>query len=380
MKIVINATVITDDMTGIGYYAYYLLKKLLEIDEANEYIGIFAKDSSYVNKFNFPNLTKVITRTSLRKPLRRKLWEGFILPFTLKNLKADVYFSPSYVLPVYKLGIPMVVTIHDFSWWIYPETKSKKYAFYMRHVVPYSLKNSDMVIVDSKHTASDLRKFFKFPPNKIKTVYLGINKLYLEDKEPDVKQYLDNKYQIKTDYILAVGTLEKRKNILRLIKAFISLKQKKKLIHKLVLVGKFKQDSFAILKELIQGYKDDIIFTGYVDSKDLAYLYFGASIFVYPSIYEGFGLPPLEAMSCGVPVATSNISSMPEILQEACIYFDPYDVRDISDKIYEILDNKTLRNKIIEAGYNKVKNFNWDKTANDMILIFKEIASKKGIE
>ena len=217
---------------------------------------------------------------------------------------------------------------------------------------------SDAIIVDSQSTQKDVSTFFSIPENKINVVHLA------SDMKPR-NGYLPSKYGIKGDYLLFVGTVEPRKNLLRLIEAFNQLDPKLKL----VIVGVSGWDNKAVYKTK----NPNIIFTGYVPEKDLPIFYGNARLLVYPSLYEGFGIPILEAMHCGCPVITSNISSMPEVAGDAALLVDPYSVEEIKRAVQRLLGDVKLRKKLIDNGYRQASRFSWEKTANETIKVYEKV-------
>jgi glycosyltransferase involved in cell wall biosynthesis len=244
------------------------------------------------------------------------------------------------------------------------------HTFLQRYALSRTLKNVDMIITVSKSTKKDVIKCLKFPEEKIKVIYNGV-----DERFKPLKNYNDvlHKYNINPPYILYIGTLEPRKNIPALIKAFYKLK-KRGIRHKLVIVGKkgwkYKQ-IFRVVEDL--NLRRDVVFTGYVSYNDLPKFYSAADLFVYPSLYEGFGLPPLEAMACGCPVITSNVSSLPEVVGDAGFIVDPSDIGGLSRTIKELLANDSLRENVIRKGLKRIKEFSWEKTAKESLKVYKEV-------
>lgn len=218
----------------------------------------------------------------------------------------------------------------------------------------------------------DIIRYFKIPENKIKVIYLGVDEDYKPLSETEIRK-VRQKYHLNYPFILYVGSLISHKNIPTLIKAFYKLK-KYGLPHKLVITGKrgWKyKNIFEIISKL--NLQKDVVFTGYVQREDLPALYNAADLFVYPSLYEGFGLPPLEAMACGTPVITSNTSSLPEVVGNAGIMVDPYDIDGLAKAMYEVLTNEGLRAELRKRGLERAKMFSWKKTAEETLNVYKGI-------
>jgi glycosyltransferase involved in cell wall biosynthesis len=249
-------------------------------------------------------------------------------------------------------------------------------------------KKADKIMADSFSTKEDLVNIYKIDPAKIKVVYLGVSKDFkpIKKDNPQLKR-VRKKYSLPASpsggpkpFILYFGTIEPRKNLILLIKAFEALKEK-------TIWKGFEGDVFSDLKLVIAGakgwlykdifkevenskYKKDIIFTGFVDDKDKPHLYNLANLFVYPSFFEGFGFPPLEAMACGVPTIVSNASSLPEIVGDGAVMIDPYNVDELAFAIRKVLEDKDLRENLIKKGLKQAKKFSWDKTAQEVLEVF----------
>ncbi|MEW9124908.1 MAG: glycosyltransferase family 1 protein, partial [Thermotaleaceae bacterium] len=242
-----------------------------------------------------------------------------------------------------------------------------------KFIAPMSIKRAERIITDSENTKKDIIGFFPKAKDKIRVIYPG---------SPDFKRIEDQKHieavkanhKIAGKYILYMGTLEPRKNLIRLIEAYHKLVNEEKIEQKLVLAGKkgwLYNDIFSKIVEL--HLEEQVIFTDYISEEDKSALYSGAEVFAYPSLYEGFGLPPLEAMACGTAVVTSNISSLPEVVGNAGIYINPYDVENIAQGIYSLLINQELRRDLENKGIEQAKSFSWNRTVKQIIDVYKEI-------
>jgi glycosyltransferase involved in cell wall biosynthesis len=233
---------------------------------------------------------------------------------------------------------------------------------------------ADKIITVSQNTKDDLVEMFNYNPNKIKVIYNGVDSSYKLIDNKKLISEINNKYNTGENFLLYVGNIKPHKNIPVLLKALSNIDKQ----NKLVIVGK-RDKAYDEIFDIIDqnNLKDRIIFTGFVPDEDLILLYNAAALFVYPSLYEGFGLPPLEAMACGTPVITSNVSSLPEVVGDAAITVDPHNIKELSKKINKILSNKDLQNKMIQRGIERAKQFTWDKTARETIKVYEDVLNKK---
>ncbi len=296
------------------------------------------------------------------------LWSQIFLPFRLYLKKdIDVFFSPAHYSPRF-CPVPNIVTIHDLSFLFYPDDFLKTDLIKLRQWTQYSIKKAKKIIAVSKTTKNDIVKFYHVPENKVEVVYNGYEK--------KVKSYQSSLVKKVGNYFLYVGTLQPRKNIITLIYAFQLFKQLNQ-DFKLVIVGKkgwLYKEIFDRVEKL--GLKDQVVFTDYVDDKQLASLYQRAFCFVLPSFYEGFGIPILEAMSFGCPVITSFTSSLPEIGGDACLYFNPHDPNDLFEKMKLLRENQNLRKEMIKKGRERIKLFSWEKCGEETLKIIKAARNK----
>ncbi len=325
----------------------------------NHYTGV----ENYTNNI-YNILSKKLQVISLRPKSSNKylahLWTQFILP--LKN--GDLLFSPANIAPIFlpKKKI-LVVTIHDISFLKFKRTFSILFKLYYQLMIPFVIKRANKIITISNYSKYEIEKYYPNAKNKIEVILLGVDKKY---------RIIDN--IVKKQQILYVGSMNERKNILGVLQAFNKLENKK---IKLVIVGNFLSNfniNEKIEKELTNAYlNSNIKFKNDVDNSELVKLYNESLLLLFPSFYEGFGLPVLEAMACGTPVVCSDSSSLPEVGGDAVVYCDAYDIDDIKDKIEMLLDDKDLQKKMIEKGLVQAKKFSWEKSANEHITLFKSL-------
>ena len=287
------------------------------------------------------------------------LWTHFILPFK----KGEILFCPANIAPIFVPNSKkLVVTIHDISFNIYPKSFSNFFRLYYKIIVPINIKRADKIITISNHSQKEIEKYYPNSKGKIEVIYLGFNNIF---KQFNVK---------KKKEILYVGSINERKNFVNLLKAFNKLSIDN---YKLIVVGNYSSNFIIDIdsKEVLNNSKNnkEIIFKENIDNKELVELYNSSSLFVFPSFYEGFGLPILEAMACGTPVISSNSSSMPEVGGDAVIYCNPNSIDDIRDKIEMVLGDKALQEKLISKGLERVKKFSWEKSANEHIRVFESL-------
>ncbi len=307
--------------------------------------------------------------------------------------EVDVFFSPHFLPIAVSKNCKRMITFHDLSFKQYPQFFSTSRRIWHFLTFPkLQAKRADKILADSFSTKEDLVDVYNIDPRKIEVVHLGIKHNFkpISKENPKIKQVI-RKYNLPENFILYFGTIEPRKNLISLIKAFELLKRKS-LGSSLettwkgfegVVKGKQK-NKFDDLKLVIAGskgwiykqifkkvkssvFKQDIIFTGFIEDEDKPYLYNSANAFIYPSFFEGFGFPPLEAMACGVPTIVSNTSSLPEVVGKGAIMVDPYKIEELSYVIGKVLEDKELRGDLISKGLKRAKQFDWNNTAKNIL-------------
>lgn len=386
--------------SGVEEYALNLLGAMLSIDNKNQYIffvsggkiGQRYLDFAAAMRAKNPNIQLVHYHMPNR--LLNVLFK-FIGEPKIDQLMGgvDVVFAPNINLLPVSNGVKTVATIHDLSFAKYREFFSVRQNFWHSFVNPKALaKKADCLIAVSESTKQDLIEAYGISPEKIKVIYSGIaQESGSRNPESGMTQQIKKKYGLPDKYILYLGTIEPRKNIIGLIKAYeifrssYNLPASPKLqrgeqptAYKLVIAGSkgwLYEDIFHAAR--ISGIKDDIIFTDFVADEDKIYLYRMSSLFVYPSFYEGFGFPPLEAMAQGVPVITSDCSSLPEVVGNAGLMVNPYNIGRLAWAMNEVLCNEELREKMVKKGYEQVKKFSWEKCARETLEVLGEAVKKE---
>jgi glycosyltransferase involved in cell wall biosynthesis len=348
---------------GSGEFCYQLIVNLSKIDsENNFYIYLPASPTQDMPREKSHFKYEVFTS--------KKMWTliGLTKRLSTDKNKLDVFFSPTHYLPL-STG-RNVISILDVSYLKFPELFTKKDLFMLRYWGKYSVGRAQKIITISESSKNDIIKAYKVPAQKVKVVYPGIKKI--EAGKTLNMEELNSKFGINGKYILFVGTLQPRKNIVRLIQAFSKLETDVNL----VIVGKKGWQYEDILKAPEKyNVKERVNFVHNASDEDLPPLYKNAEFFVLPSLYEGFGLPVLEAMSYGTPVITSSVSSLPEAGGDAALYVDPESVEDISSKMKKLLNDEGLRKDLIKKGHEQVKKFSWEKAAKETLSVLESVGN-----
>lgn len=371
MKIAIDARFYRSSTGGIGRYTRALIRELMKIDKENEYTIFITPDDE--KEYELENQKSKIKNQNFKKVVvnipHYSLGEQTKFLQILNKGKFDLAHFLHFNNPIFYRG-KFVVTIHDLTLIMYP-SGAKKHSFLkkfaMQPVLSHAVKSSAKIITDSQATKRDIEKMFQINSNKTQVIYLGVDAKYQNAKKLKLDKLRN--YKIKQPYLLFISQWRPHKGILDLIKAFEILKEKYKIPHKLVIVGKPNYD-FPNIPAAIDNspYRAEIITPGFVREESLPALYQNADLFVFPSHYEGFGLTPLEAMAAGVPVASSNLSCMPEILGDAAVYFNPSDANKMAEKIYRALQEKpSEKNLMIKKGFEQVKKYSWSKMAKETL-------------
>lgn len=338
---------ITSNSSDFDYFVYY---------DSPKYIGAFpdTREKS-VRVFN---------------PALRIFWDYFSLPYELKKDKIDFvhYFKPATTF--LKIA-PAIATMYDIIPLLYPETQTLVQRSYWRNQLPLTAKKCRHLITISEASKKDIVQTLQVNPENITVTPLGVSAEFhpVDDLKKNAARL---KYGLPEKFILYLGTIEPRKNIARLIRAFNEIAGD--FPHALVIAGKWGWNYSEIERELKKSpYSSRILTLSYVNGRDLPSLYSAADVFVFPSFYEGFGLPPLEAMACGTPVITSNVSSLPEVVGNSGVLINPFDEKDIATGMIRVLENETIKDRLSRAGIERAKEFNWDNTAKATIDVYNKI-------
>lgn len=370
--IAIDTSPIYRSKAGVGSYTKNLIGELPKIEHNTPYLLFNLKE-----QFGIKNKE---TRNAILRfagAVKHLWWEQFLLPLSLWFRDIDLFHSPAFICPFIKT-CRTVITIHDMAYLLYPDKFVSTYRRYLKFWVPLSVRVADKIITDSACSKRDIVRLFGISEKKVEVVYLGKSRDFQPITDKSLIDDFREKYSLRRDFILYVGTLEPRKNITGLISAYRLFKDMSPHLNYALVIGGGKGWMYSDIFKLIEKLSlvDDVIFLGYVQDKELPTLYNAAKLFVYPSLYEGFGLPVLEAMACGIPVITSNTSSLPEIVADAGIMLDPLDINALAEAMYNVLMDDNLRNSLIEKGLKRAENFSWEKTAAMTMDIYREVLSE----
>ncbi len=381
-KIGIDIRSIGQQRTGDEYYTLNLVRGLLEIDEINQYfLFTNTRDTKETENKILKNLKNKNFKIIPVLPRFKILWTFFLLPFYVRRLNLDV-LHVQYITPLWlPKKTKLITTIADVSFKKYPELINKIDLILLNIFIPLSLKRADIVIAVSNFTKKEIVKYFNVAKNKIKVIYNGGASEDFFKKNNHTRKIL-KKIGIKPPFIFYVGTHQPRKDIPTLMKAFFSLKLKKEYFKnfQLVIGGKLKAHNYDCkIDELITEFRNnsdkrsilnDLIFTGYLENEDLVGLYREADLFVFPSLYEGFGLPLIEAMASEVPVVCSDIDCFKEIGGKAVEFYEKGNANDLEDKIYQISVDQKNKIKLKKEGKKQARRYSWEKTAHEMLEVF----------
>lgn len=366
MRIGIDATALPPRLTGAGKYIVSLTRALLQVDLVNEYI-VFAKPRDAALFAGDARLK--IVQAALVSRFLRIGWEQTMLPLLAASYRLDVLHSPHYTMSLFN-SAPSVVTFHDMTFFLYPEQHELYKKVFFRASIRFSARRARTIIADSESTRQDILRLLKLDPSRVVAVPLGVSPDFRRTDDYAALEAMRQKYHLPDQIILYVGVLEPRKNLPTLVRAFKSLVDRG-VPHSLVLTGRrgwMHAELFQVVEDL--GLRGRVIFLGYVPDEDLPLLYNAADLFVYPSLYEGFGLPVLEAMSCGVPVITSNVSSMPEIAGDTGILVNPHDADALADAMQLVLTDRALRDKLARNEQVRARMFSWERTARETLAVY----------
>jgi glycosyltransferase involved in cell wall biosynthesis len=365
MRIGVDYTAAVRQGAGIGRYTRELVGALLALDSPHDYV-LFAASGGLDSQ---PDDLDLGRRAHLRTvPLSdewlARLWHRARLPIPVELVtgRVDLFYSPDFVLPPTLPGARTVLTVHDLSFLHYPDHFVPKLVRYLSRVVPRSVARADRVLADSEATRADLIRLMDVAPEKVTVLYSGVDPRFRPLPEPGERERLTAQYGIgPRPYVLSVGTLQPRKNYLHLIRAFSQLSGDVEL----VIAGGRGWLYEEVLAEAERRERVQVL--GFVPDADLPALYRGAALFAFPSFYEGFGLPVLEAMACGVPVVCSNVSSLPEIAGQAALLVDPHDEVALAEAVYRGLTDEDLRKELVTQGLERADGFTWERAARQLL-------------
>ena len=354
--------------TGIGTYTYQLINNINKVDTINDYLVFLPENSALDLSDNF-NVELV------RASASTNFWDEVRVPNILDDNNIDLYHVPQNGVGLYtNINCHKAITLHDIIPLGMPETVSDRYLYIFNNELPKIINNCDGILTVSEFSKQDIAREFNFPKDKIFVTHLAAEDIYRPLDKCQCKKILEDEYNIKEDFILYVGGFSPRKNIVGLIEAFSLLPTDIKRTLKLVITGK-KGISYELYKKraIDLNIDDDVIFTDFIPLEKLPIFYNASKLLAYPSFYEGFGLPPLEAMACGTPVIASNVTSLPEVCYDSALLINPHDVYDLKNSIEIVLKDEALRKNMITKGLIQSSKYSWDVTAKSTINAYKEI-------
>jgi glycosyltransferase involved in cell wall biosynthesis len=378
-SVIINAIPLLSKFTGIAKYTFEISKRILLLDQridATFYYGYFKKKLIFPNVADIPHeesatrkIKRLITSNYVFKKVAR---QGMLFSLYLLRKECDLYWEPN-IVPIKHINSKhLITTIHDLSFLIYPDWHPKETREYFKKHFLNNVSKSDRIITVSHFIKNEISELLHFDPSRIHVINNGVDHDTYRTYSSAAMQTFRERYTIPQKFILFVGSIEPRKNLKCTLLAYNALPEAFKRKHKFILAG-FSGWKNAEVMEIIRKEKGNIVYLGYLSEQELAWLYNLASVFIYPSFYEGFGLPPLEAMSCGTPVIVSRVSAIPEICGEAAYYVDPMEMNSISEGIYTVATNDQLRNDLSKKGIKQAEQYSWDKSAQEHLKVFKEV-------
>jgi len=355
---------------GVHQYIHHLLRHLGRADGRLRYTVLLGEG-------RLPSdvaLTALQSRWPTSRAAVRVLWEQWVQPRVLRRIGADLVHGPAFVGPVFA-PCPVVVTIHDLSFIRFPNLFRPANRLYLTMLTRLSARRAQRLIAVSAHAAAETTRLLDVPPERVDVVYHGVDAAFRPLPSGKVAAFRQRR-GLPDRFVLFVGTLEPRKNLVRLVEAFARIRDGQV---GLVLVGGkgwLYDELFARVEDL--GLGDEVIFPGYVTGDELPFWYNGATVLAYPSLYEGFGFPVLEAQACGTPVLTSNVSSLPEAAGDAALMVDPEDVEALAMELNRLLTDEPLRHELRERGLTHAKKFSWQHAAQETARVYRRALGEGG--
>lgn len=379
LKIAIDIRNIGRNRTGSETVVLQLVKHLLQIDPKNQYKLLTdtneKKVLDYINKhLELADKNNVEVVSLLTK--NKFTWVAWtVWRWALKN-SIDIYHT-EYILPFFMpKSVKLITHIHDVSFKVYRDLISWKDIYFLDYLIPWSIKRADKIIAVSQFTKNEIEKYYPASYGKVELIYNAVADDFANNINSESIKQVREKYNLPEKYILALGTMQPRKNIPFLVKAYSKI-YKKLDGTKLVLVGKkahnFDNEIEKIIEKSDENLKKNIIFTGYVDENDKALVFAGAEVFAFPSLYEGFGIPPLEAIHCGTPVVISDIPVHAEVFKDCVKYFNPRDIDQCAKVLYDTANNDEIKKDLISKAFKLKNDFSYKSSAEQFFSICQKI-------
>jgi glycosyltransferase involved in cell wall biosynthesis len=358
--------------TGIGTYTENVLKNLINIDTKNSY-HIFWSGN------NYEGIKRDNCKVVMTSKKHQRFFEDYYFPENISKENIDIYHLPQNGIGFSEeVSCKKITTIHDLIPYVMPETVGKGYLLKFLKEMPLIIGGSDGIITVSEFSKRDILKFFPIDESKIFVTPLAADKKYTPLDKTYCKDFLKDRYNLSDPFILYLGGFSERKNVASALIAFSKVYKDLDKKYNLVIVGGYKDPSQRLVKLVNElNINSRVIFAGFVPEEHLPIFYNGCDTFIYPSFYEGFGLPPLEAMNCGTPVIASNLTSIPEVVGDGGILIDPYDISEISLAIGNLLCNDKLREELSCKALERAKKFSWKNTALSTLNAYESVYNLK---
>ena len=369
MKIAIEARGINlYNGTGIGTYTENILKNLINIDSVNNYHVFWSGN-------NFESIKKENCKIIMTSKKHQRFFEDYYFPENISKENIDIYHMPQNGIGFSQaISCKKVVTIHDLIPYVMPETVGRGYLLKFLKEMPIIIGNSDGIITVSEFSKRDILKYFPIDESKIFVTPLAADAKYTPLDKLHCKNFLEKAYNLNNPFLLYLGGFSERKNVASAITAFSKVYKDLSENYNLVIVGDYRDSGQKLMKLTNElNMLSHVIFAGFVPEEHLPLFYNSCDAIIYPSFYEGFGLPPLEAMNCGTPVIASNLTSIPEVVGDTGILINPYDIKDISLAIGTLLSSENLRSELSAKALLRAKQFSWQNTASRTLKVYESV-------
>jgi len=372
MLIGYEASALQGRKSGVGYYTENMLASVMRAAPQHRYMLFSNRDM----REGWKQLASETVHSERLFPVRA-VWMQAVLPGTLRRVQPDLCHFTNYLAPL-AMSCPYIVTVYDMTVFITPRLHRFKKLVLDRTLIPRVARKAGAIITVSNSARKDILRYLKVPKEKVRVVMGAASPAFHPITDPALLEAVRARHGLHKPYILYVGTIEPRKNLPRLVLAFANLK-KRGLPHKLVIVGQSGWHTEPIYAEIERlGLKSEVIFTGYVPFEDLPAIYTMAEAMAFPSLYEGFGLPVIEAMACGTPVVTSRSSSLIEVAGDAGLLVDPLSVEELEDALHRVLNDPALRADMRHMGLERASNLTWEHTAQATLEVYDKVLASKG--
>ncbi|MBI5300725.1 MAG: glycosyltransferase family 4 protein [Chloroflexi bacterium] len=377
MQITLDLSPVVHRKAGLGRYAAALAERLVTQDQSNAYTA-FAHGG--FEDATLPPALRALPRATIPldvRPFRMGVWLAHALDIGMDRWfpRADVFHATEHLLPRFK-NIKTVFTLHDLIFQFFPEYHLPLNRWFLTNAMPHFLRRADAIIAVSECTKRDAIRFYNLPPEKITVIHEAADPALRPVDDPALIANVCARYADNQPFLLFVSTIEPRKNIRAIVDALRVLREHG-ITHRLLIVGRkgwLYQPTFDHVSQT--GMENAVLFLDFVPDADLRALYAACDTFVFPSLYEGFGLPPLEAMACGAPVIASNTSSLPEVLGDAALFVNPREVGEIANAIERVICDPALRDELRAKGFAQAARFSWERAARETLAVYRRVAGK----